>query len=394
MKKLLMALLAGNLLLTSVGTIVSCQSQHTEQLDFDLANIDETVFQNYDWTVDQMLGSELGGFQTLRSTVLEILQNNVQTLNILKVNVDIYYGAQTTPNKDYLIDFSAVWNLLPITYFSIHITPNNYGNYLNEKWIIINTNVDLSQLNVFKNETLFYSNNPVPRDNAKLMTGFIQSTNRILQTDQGYEEIVAYYKSKKMWNDNKPPPKGFFNLEINTKRDETTYLKFDAATATLVFDPTVTNSNYKTMLDGKGFAFAQKTAFLSVWNVTIESNDFNANDWRNIDWKPVPNKTYDGTTTVQEVVADVTKYLVDWSTHVHNLHFMRAADVEVILKKGAQANANDPWLPTTQLKDLWKASEHGNLPYVFAWFKNSNKSYIKINNTTGSVGTHVSFKLK
>ncbi|WP_241970073.1 hypothetical protein [Spiroplasma poulsonii] len=187
MKKLLMALLAGNFLLTSVGTIVSCQSQHTEQLDFDLANIDETVFKNYDWTVDQMLGSELGGFQTLRSTVLEILQNNVQTLNILKVNVDIYYGAQTTPNQDYLIDFSAVWNLLPITYFSIHITPNNYGNYLNEKWIIINTNVDLSQLNVFKNETLFYSNNPVPMDNAKLMTGFIQSTNRILQTDQGYE---------------------------------------------------------------------------------------------------------------------------------------------------------------------------------------------------------------
>ncbi|WP_425379961.1 hypothetical protein [Spiroplasma endosymbiont of Stenodema calcarata] len=50
---------------------------------------------------------------------------------------------------------------------------------------------------------------------------------------------------------------------------------------------------------------------------------------------------------------------------------------------------------TTQLKNLWKASGHGDLPYVFAWFKNSNKSYIKINNTPSSgVGTHVSFKIK
>ena len=394
MKKILTALFAGNILLTSVGTIVSCQSQSSEQLDFDLANIDETVFQDYDWTVDQMLGSELGGFQTLRSTVLEIMQNNFQTLNILKVNVDIYYGYQTSPEQDYLIDFSAVRNLLPITYFSIHITPNNYGSYLNEKWITVNTNVDLSQLNILKNETLFYSNNPVPMDKAKLMAGFVQSTNRILQTDQGYEEIVTYYKSKKMWNDHKPLPKGFFNLEINAKGDESTYLRFDAPTATLVFDPSVKDSHYKTMLDSKGFTFAQKTAFLSVWNVTIESNDFNANDWRNIDWKPVPNKIYDGTTTVQEVVADVTTYLVEWSAHVHNSHFMRAEDVEVILKKGAQANANDPWPLTTQLKDLWKASEHGNLPYVFAWFKDSNKTYIKINNKSGSAGTHVAFKLK
>lgn len=52
MKRLLTALLEGNILLTNVITIVSCQSQHVEQLDFDLANIDETIFQNYDWTVD------------------------------------------------------------------------------------------------------------------------------------------------------------------------------------------------------------------------------------------------------------------------------------------------------------------------------------------------------
>ncbi|WHQ37212.1 hypothetical protein [Spiroplasma sp. SV19] len=394
MKKLLMTLLTGNILLTSVGTVVSCASPYTEQLDFDLTNIDETVFQNYDWTVDQMLGSELGGFQTLRSTVLEIMQSNFYTMNILKVNVDIYYGYQVSPNQDYLIDFNAVRNLLPITYFSIHITPNNQGSYLNEKWITVNTNVDLSQLSIFQNETLFYSNNPVPMDSVKLMEGFAQSINRILQTDQGYEEIVTYYRSKKMWNDNKPLPKGFFNLEINAKQDESAYLKFDAPTARLVFDPTVKDSSYKAMLDGKGFAFKQETTFLSVWNVTIESNDFNANDWRNVDWKPVPNKTYDGTTTVQDVVADVTKYLVEWSAHVHNSHFMQPQDVEVILKKGAQATANDPWPSTTQLKDLWKSSAHGNLPYVFAWFKDSKKSYIKINNKVGSAGTHVSFKLK
>ncbi|WP_425379962.1 hypothetical protein [Spiroplasma endosymbiont of Stenodema calcarata] len=334
MKKLLMKLLAGNILLTNVGTVVSCQDPYQEQFDFNLNNINAAVFQNYTWTVDQMLGSELGGFQTLRATVLKIIQSNFQTLNILKINVDIYYGAQTIPNQDYLIDFNAVRNLLPITYFSIHITPNSYGSYINEKWITVNTKVDLSQLNIFKNETLFYSNNPVSINKTKLLEGFIESTNRMLQTDQGYQEIVEYYKNKKMWNNNNSLPKGFFNLEMNPKADESTYLKFEAATAMLVFDPSVINSSYKTMLDSMGFAFEQETKFLSVWNVTIESSDFNVKDWRNIDWKPVPNKIYNGITTVQEVTEDVIKYLVEWSAYVHNSHFMRPEDVEVILKKG------------------------------------------------------------
>lgn len=148
MKKLLGSLLAGTILFGNISPLIACKTAQEKSLNFDLTQINETVFQNYQWTVDQMLGSELGGFQTLRSTVLKIIQINFKEIDLFKINVDIYYGYHTTPNPDYLIDFSVVRNLLPITYFSIHITPNNYGHYQKEKWITINTNVDLTELNM------------------------------------------------------------------------------------------------------------------------------------------------------------------------------------------------------------------------------------------------------
>ncbi|GAA6238733.1 MAG: hypothetical protein SPLM_08490 [Spiroplasma phoeniceum] len=393
MKKLLESLLVGTILFGNISPLIACKTTQEENLNFDLAQIDETVFQNYSWTVDQMLGSELGGFQTLRSTILKIIKINFEEIDLFKINVDIYYGYHTTPNSNYLIDFSAVRNLLPITYFSIHITPNNYGHYQNEKWITINTNVDLTELNILKNSVLFYSDNPVPFDNAKLIVGFVQNINNIFQTEEGYEEIVAYYKNKKMWNDNNPLPFGFFNLEIKVKKDSSNFVKFDESRAMLIFNSTVVESNYKVILESKGFSFYKKPEFLSVWNVSIDSNDFNAKDWRNIDWKPIANKTYAGTTTIAEVVNDVTDYLIKWSAHVHNSHFMQATDVNVVLKKGAKSNDLDLWSPTTQLKNLWKSADHGGLPYVFAWFKSSNKNYLKINHAAGTVGTHVSFKI-
>ncbi len=72
---------------------------------------------------------------------------------------------------------------------------------------------------------------------------------------------------------------------------------------------------------------------------------------------------------------------------------MQATDVNVVLKKGAQVNDLDLWPPTTQLKNLWKSADHRGSPYVFAWFKSSNKNYLKINHATRTVGTHFSFKI-
>lgn len=73
MKKLLESLLVGTILFGNISPLIACKTTQEENLNFDLAQIDETVFQNYSWTVDQMLGSELDGFQTLRSTILKII---------------------------------------------------------------------------------------------------------------------------------------------------------------------------------------------------------------------------------------------------------------------------------------------------------------------------------
>ncbi len=85
-----------------------------------------------------------------------------------------------------------------------------------------------------------------------------------------------------MWNDNNPLPIGFFNLEINVKKDNSDFVKFDLSRAMLIFNSTVVESNYKVILESKGFSFYKKPELLSVWNVSIDSNDFNAKDWRNI----------------------------------------------------------------------------------------------------------------
>ncbi|WP_400249427.1 hypothetical protein [Spiroplasma sp. ald] len=98
MKKLLESLLVGTILFGNISPLIACKTTQEENLNFDLAQIDETVFQNYSWTVDQMLGSELGGFQTLRSTILKIIQINFEEIDLFKINVDIYYGYHTTPN--------------------------------------------------------------------------------------------------------------------------------------------------------------------------------------------------------------------------------------------------------------------------------------------------------
>ncbi|AGM26484.1 hypothetical protein SSYRP_v1c08950 [Spiroplasma syrphidicola EA-1] len=394
MKKLLLSMLSLSLSVTSFTSVMSCQTSIVKAEDFDLATISESLFTNYPWTINEMLSSQLGKFDSLQSTVNKILMQKIPSLDFFKINIEIYYGGEETTNKNTLIDFATVGSFFPITYFTIHIVPSELGHYQNEKWITVNCDVDFSELSFFEDSSAHFSNHPTKLSQAELLDGFIKSFNSWGQTEEGMGALKSIFEKKGLWNNNNLLPQEVFNIIRPMGKDTSNFLKFDEEHSRLQFDQSVTDSFYQPYLAGVGFNFNVKQEILAVWNVTISSTDYNTNDWRNIDWKPLPNKVYDETTTVGDVVNDVAQYLAEWSGHVHNSHFIQGSDLNVILKKGYKPEGTDFWPPTTLLKNLWKSDEkYGELPYVYAWIKSSNQSYLKIDNQSGSAGTHVTFKI-
>ncbi|WP_368486930.1 hypothetical protein [Spiroplasma sp. DGKH1] len=391
MKRLLLSLMSLNFTLTASLPVISCQQPTAKADIFDLATINSEILTKHSWTIDQLLGASNGKFGSLRDHVLAIISQNLPQLDLLKIKADIYYGNQTTVNPQLLINFNDINNLAPIFNFTVHLTPSEYGHYQNEKWIHFEKNIDFSNLDVFKNATYVYNDHPLKLNAAELLTTFINNYNRIITSEAANLEIKTYLESQNLINNKLELPRNLFKINYqNYQENLTNYLTFKEDNANLVFNPT-DKVLVQQELGAKGLQF-HTTNFLTGWKVTTDGSDFNTNDWRYIDWKPLP-KTYAKTTLVQDVIEDTRAYLAAHIAHVHNSHFLTSQDIKIVIKKSYQPNADDAWPLTTPLVNLWKTAEHGNLNYAYVWISKSNNSLLTVDNSKSVAGTHITFKI-
>ncbi|AHF60698.1 hypothetical protein P344_01520 [Spiroplasma mirum ATCC 29335] len=78
---------------------------------------------------------------------------------------------------------------------------------------------------------------------------------------------------------------------------------------------------------------------------------------------------------------------------MYNSHFLTSQDIEIVIKKSYQPNADDAWPLTTPLVNLWKTADHGNLNYAYVWISKSNNSLLTVDNSKSVAGTHITFKI-